>query len=240
VSVGDLVNGRLPIERSQGKLPATLGISLNLKPHLHIIALDGVYNRYGERARFRNIDFITDDEVAALIQLISTKVMDLCVRRGYLSKDGEPVAHPDLDPLFQDYDAFALAKAFKIDVTKCDDCGGQMKKISAIMDPVQVRRYLKHVNIDYEPPTRGPPRHQQGEFDFEAVQCQRDVEDLAALVLPRDGYLLVGGIRASRGAGGIGTCSARGAERCGGHRWAFDLRGLSAIYSLNKASGWCG
>ena len=47
-----------------------------------------------------------------------------------------------------------------------------MKKISAIMDPVQVRRYLSHVNIDYEPPAGAPPRHQQGEFDFEPVQYQ--------------------------------------------------------------------
>jgi len=30
-------------------------------------------------------------------------------RRGYLSKDGELVAHPELDPLFQDHDALALA-----------------------------------------------------------------------------------------------------------------------------------
>jgi hypothetical protein len=67
VSVGDLVNGRLPIERSTGKLPATLGSALNLNPHLHMIALDGVYNRYGELARFRNIDSITDYEIAALI-----------------------------------------------------------------------------------------------------------------------------------------------------------------------------
>jgi len=82
--------------------------------HLHIIALDGVYTRYGELARFRNLAPITDDEVAALIQAIGTKVMALCVRRGYLNKDGEQVAHPDLDPLFQDHDALALATASSI------------------------------------------------------------------------------------------------------------------------------
>ena len=63
-----------------------------------------------------------------------------------------------------------LAKVFKVDVTKCDACGGQVKKISAITDPMQVRRYLKHENIDYEPPARAPPRYQQGEFDFEDAQ----------------------------------------------------------------------
>ena len=40
--------------------------------------------------------------------------MDLCVRRGYLSKDGELVAHPELDPLFQDHDALALATTSSI------------------------------------------------------------------------------------------------------------------------------
>lgn len=328
------------------------GSALNLNPHLHIIALDGVYTRYGDLPRFRNLDPITDDEVAALVQAISTKVMEVCIRRGYLSKDGEHVAHPELDPLFQNHDALAmatassihgriafgpnagrtvrrigggfgygeeiplakgkrcysvngfslhantavstlardqlyklieyiargplsndrleiqasgdvklalktpwasgvthllftpeefierlvalippprthlvrwsgvfapnspyrkeitlhseikkgfqfeekdatddrsfrnytwskmLAKVFKIDVSKCDDCGGAMKKISAIIDPLQVRRYLQHVNIQYEPPARAPPRHQQGEFDFEAAQYQPDVDPL--------------------------------------------------------------
>ena len=90
------------------------GSALNLNPHLHIIALDGVYTRYGELARFRNLDPITDDEVAGLIQTISSKVLALCVRRGYLSRDGEQAAHPDLDPLFQDHDALALATASSI------------------------------------------------------------------------------------------------------------------------------
>jgi hypothetical protein len=316
---------------------------------LHIIVLDGVYTHYGDVPRFRNLDAITDDEVASLIQAISGKVMELCVRRGYLSKDGEQVAHPELDPLFQNHDALAiatassihgriafgpnagctvrrigggfgygeeiplakgkrcysvngfnlhantavnthardrlyklieyiargplsnerleiqtsgdvklalktpgasgvthllltaeefierlvalipparshlvrwsgvfapnspyrkeitlhpeikkgfqfeekeepgdralcnyawskmLAKVFKIDVSKCDDCGGQLKKLSAITHPVQVRRYLQHVNIDDEPPARAPPRHQQGEFDFETAQYQPDL-----------------------------------------------------------------
>ena len=82
---------------TQAPAPGTIsflqrwGSALNLNPHLHIIALDGVYTRYGELARFCTLDPITDDEVATLIQGISTKVMALCVRRGYLNKDGEQV-----------------------------------------------------------------------------------------------------------------------------------------------------
>ena len=54
------------------------------------------------------------DEVAGLIQAVSSKVKALCIRRGYLSKDGDQVAHPDLIPLVQDHDALAMAAASSI------------------------------------------------------------------------------------------------------------------------------
>jgi len=63
-----------------------------------------------------------------------------------------------------------LPKVFKVDVTKCDACDARVRKISAMTDPMKVRRYLKHENIDYEPPARAPPRYQQGEFDFDGSQ----------------------------------------------------------------------
>ena len=44
---------------------------------------------------------------------------------------------------------------------------------------MQVRRYLKHENIDYEAPARAPPRYQQGEFDFEDGQYHPDGDPLA-------------------------------------------------------------
>ncbi len=31
---------------------------------------------------------------------------------------------------------------------------------------MEVRRYLQHVNLDYEPPARAPPRMVQGELDL--------------------------------------------------------------------------
>ncbi|MEN9834109.1 MAG: hypothetical protein RL011_302 [Pseudomonadota bacterium] len=40
-------------------------------------------------------------------------------------------------------------------------------KACAVIEPVQARRYLKHVGLDYESPPRAPPRFEQGEFDFE-------------------------------------------------------------------------
>lgn len=58
-----------------------------------------------------------------------------------------------------------LARVFKIDVLKCG-CGGELKPLGAVQDPDQVRKYLKHVNIDYDPPVRGPPRLVQDSFEF--------------------------------------------------------------------------
>jgi hypothetical protein len=318
------------------------GSALNLNPHLHIISIDGVYIRYGDIARFRNLDPITDDEVASLVESIANRVRTLCIRRGYLDKDGDIVLNPALDPLFQDHESLTaaltasisgkiafgpnagnyvrkigggfgyegevplakgkrcysvngfslhantainthardrlyklieyiargplsndrleilangdvklalktpwangtthlvftpcefieklvalippprshlvrwsgvfapnsqyrrditlkpeikkgfqfasdteeedkprefknykwskmLAQVFKIDVTKCQQCGGDLVKVCAVIEPVQARRYLKNVGLDYEPPPRAPPRFEQGEFTF--------------------------------------------------------------------------
>ena len=59
-----------------------------------------------------------------------------------------------------------LAKVFKLDVLKCE-CGGELIPLGAVTDTEQVRRYLKHCSIDYDPPKRGPPRTVQESFDFD-------------------------------------------------------------------------
>ena len=59
-----------------------------------------------------------------------------------------------------------LAREFKIDVLKCS-CGGELRPIAAVTDQDSVRRYLKHMNIEYDPTPRGPPRDTQDEFDFD-------------------------------------------------------------------------
>ena len=60
-----------------------------------------------------------------------------------------------------------LAKVFKFEVTVCPDCGGTLQKIAAVLDPQQVRRYLRHVGLEYEAPARAPPRRVQGSFHYE-------------------------------------------------------------------------
>jgi hypothetical protein len=61
--------------------------------------------------------------------------------------------------------SLVLARVFKLDVLKCD-CGGDLTPLGAVQDPVEVKRYLKHLKIDYDPPPRGPPRQMQGSFGF--------------------------------------------------------------------------
>ena len=324
------------------------GSALNLNPHLHLLCIDGVYTRYGDVARFRNLESINDEEVESLVERIANRVRSLCIKRGYLNKDGDIVLNPAIDPLFQDHEyltaalaasiggkiafgpnagnyvrkigggfgyegevplakgkrcysvngfslhantainthardrlyklieyiargplsndrleilangdvklalktpwangtthlaftpsefieklvalippprshlvrwagVFApkspyrkditlrpeikkgfqfgsgkdeekgefknytwskmLAQVFKVDVTKCDQCGGDIVKVCAVTDPMQARRYLKHVGLDYEPPPRAPPRCEQGEFHFESDDWSRE------------------------------------------------------------------
>ena len=60
-----------------------------------------------------------------------------------------------------------LARVFKIEVTNCDKCGGNMRAIAAITSTDAIKRYLKHVGIENTPPARAPPRLVQNQLDFE-------------------------------------------------------------------------
>jgi hypothetical protein len=63
-----------------------------------------------------------------------------------------------------------LARVFKIDVTKCVKCGGEMAIVAAVTERRAITRYLAHVGIATTAPVRGPPRcdneSRQEEFDF--------------------------------------------------------------------------
>ena len=63
-----------------------------------------------------------------------------------------------------------LARAFKIDVTHCEQCGGDMRAVSSIMERMSIIRYLKAVGIEYEIPPRGPPKFSNIHLDFEINQ----------------------------------------------------------------------
>ena len=90
------------------------GSALNLNPHAHILCPDGVYARVNGRASFRQVDSVTDDEVAALVEAIAQKVMGYLKKQNYLSKDGDIVRHPLVDELFRDYDSLSAATTSSI------------------------------------------------------------------------------------------------------------------------------
>ena len=76
--------------------------------------LDGVYTEVNGVVRFRNIDPITDDEVAWLCENIANKVMEHLTKEGYLDKDGEVVQNPMMDELFLENEAITLASTCSI------------------------------------------------------------------------------------------------------------------------------
>ena len=67
-----------------------------------------------------------------------------------------------------------LKRVFKIDITECERCQGPVKIIASIEDPVVIKKILDHVKAREAeqgsqssplPPSRAPPRPQQGLFD---------------------------------------------------------------------------
>ena len=90
------------------------GSALNLNPHLHILFCDGVFAGGGETFRFRNLEVITDQEVEKILTNISSKVVKLLKKQGYIDHEGEMVNHPLSDSLFQDHESLAMATSSSI------------------------------------------------------------------------------------------------------------------------------
>ena len=66
---------------------------------------------------------------------------------------------------------------FKIGVLKCG-CGGDFIPIGAVQNTLEVIRYLKHCNIEYEPPPQGPPKLVQNSFEFDQLAPTNDYENV--------------------------------------------------------------
>jgi hypothetical protein len=81
---------------------------------MHVLCADGVYTRVDGKPLFRNLDAITDEEVASLIEGISQKTMRYLKKQGYLDKDGELVLNPLLYELFDTHEALSGATAASI------------------------------------------------------------------------------------------------------------------------------
>ena len=63
-----------------------------------------------------------------------------------------------------------LAKVFQIDVTKCQQCKGDMAILAAITLRSEVGRYLKHLGIEHEALARAPPRYLEEPFEFGGIE----------------------------------------------------------------------
>jgi hypothetical protein len=66
-----------------------------------------------------------------------------------------------------------LAQVFKIDVTKCESCGGDMVALGSVKDRDQIKRYLNHIGLDPDPPPLAPARSWQGSLDFDQSPANR-------------------------------------------------------------------
>ena len=59
-----------------------------------------------------------------------------------------------------------LKRVFEIDITTCDQCGGNVKVIACIEDPDVITKILSHINsqpkkqasLTWLPTTRSPPQ----------------------------------------------------------------------------------
>jgi hypothetical protein len=61
-------------------------------------------------------------------------------------------------------------KVFRIDVTKCQHCQGDIAILAAITNRSEVARYLKHLGLEHEAPARAPPRYQEEPFEFGTIE----------------------------------------------------------------------
>ena len=60
-------------------------------------------------------------------------------------------------------------RVFRVDVTVCPACGGRMKVVAALTEPLSIVRYLEGVGLPSRAPPIAPARpHPQPELDFAA------------------------------------------------------------------------
>jgi hypothetical protein len=90
------------------------GSALNLNIHLHIICADGVWITLNEKPHFRNLEPITDDQVADLVDAISDQVIRHLQKKGHLNENSEVVENPLGDDIFRENAAVSEATVSSI------------------------------------------------------------------------------------------------------------------------------
>jgi hypothetical protein len=76
-----------PVETGAVTLIQRFGGSINLNLHFHMLILEGVYS--GEEPIFLELPPPTDDEVKALVQTLSIRILRWLTRHGYFEAQGE-------------------------------------------------------------------------------------------------------------------------------------------------------
>ena len=62
-----------------------------------------------------------------------------------------------------------LSRVFGIDVLKCE-CGSELKPVSAILKGDEVKRYLRHLGLDADPPKKEEASEQVGLFSGDSYK----------------------------------------------------------------------
>ena len=124
------------------------GSALNLNPHMHVLCLDAVYtalpnnlvdsdsNDYKSKNLkpiLKNIEHLTDEEVAGLITGISKSVIKLLKKRGYLDQEGTLVENPVADDHFEEHESHRAATAASISskIAFGENAGKKVTRIGA-------------------------------------------------------------------------------------------------------------
>jgi hypothetical protein len=140
------------------------GSALNANIHFHMLFLDGVYvdGVNGSAMRFRWVKVSTSDELTQFTHTIAQRVARFLERQGLLERDGEHRlsglgsrgSRPD----------GSTAGPLDIDIETCRECGGAVKVIACIENPVVIAKILTHLNekaasagTGLLPASRAPP-----------------------------------------------------------------------------------
>ncbi len=88
--------------------------------------------------------------------------------QGLVSEGCDQTEQPSSpQPVYRLSWARLLARVFRVDVTECPACGGKMKIIAALTEPVAIRTYLDGVGLASRPPPIAPARLlPQTEFEY--------------------------------------------------------------------------
>ncbi len=129
------------------------GSALNVNPHFHVLVPDGVFVEGPHGVLAPNA--ADRDRIVPGPQEAPTEGC---------SHAEQPSAP---QPVYRLSWARLLARVFRVDVTECPVCGGKMKIIAALTEPVAIRKSLHGVGLASRPPPIAPSRPRpQTEFEY--------------------------------------------------------------------------